>query len=43
MLIFVTFDYVCGDVLHLDLGLFVVVVTCGYFDINYYFPLIHTL
>jgi len=30
MLIFVTFDYVCGVVLHLDLG-FVVVAAWSYF------------
>jgi len=40
-------SFVCGFVLftlihRLDLGAAIVVIACVYFDIGYYFPLLHT-
>ena len=40
-------SFACGFVLftlipRLDLGVVIVVIACVYFDIGYYFPLLHT-
>ena len=42
-----TLSFACGFefftlIPRLDLGVVIVVVTCVYFDIGYYFPLLHT-